>query len=295
MMTERKPQSQEMFNELADSLFPDLPLIMHGSGDVHPNDVNPATVSLLSFLVARYIRDLVDAAVDAHDILTDGSGRLMPPASPFPKDDGCRGKDIKSRNSRKRTRWNISEREDCILHDAEDWELPLSPAKICRKDGNNDMREDEEQIVSHDEWQGTVGIDLNENYIRSNYSSIPYTIGPQSFVFPICHDPILYSRVREIQSARRNITDVLMDPVVAECIREEGPDALGDSMFEWVKWESLELYLPSAGSEKRGKSAGEEEDETDKAKKREMVRRVGLEAKWPGLDRLLPVYGSDIL
>ena len=52
------------------------------SGDVSPDGVDPESVALLADLTTNYISGLVDAAVDVHDILTDGSG-VAPPQPPI--------------------------------------------------------------------------------------------------------------------------------------------------------------------------------------------------------------------
>ena len=68
------------YAELIDAIKPDLPLLMHGSGHVHMNDIDPGSVPLLSDVTASYVSNLVSAAVDAHTMLTDGSG-VAPPTS----------------------------------------------------------------------------------------------------------------------------------------------------------------------------------------------------------------------
>ena len=45
---------------------------MHGSGDVLPEDVNPHSVATLARLIENYVSSLVGAALDAHDVFTDG-------------------------------------------------------------------------------------------------------------------------------------------------------------------------------------------------------------------------------
>ena len=89
--------------ELSESLIDDLPLLMYGSGDVYPYrqrtkrssnssnsnnseqqnknynnetileyQTNLKTASLLSHLTTTYIQNLVHAAIDSHDLFTDG-------------------------------------------------------------------------------------------------------------------------------------------------------------------------------------------------------------------------------
>ena len=86
---------QSAHDALVSSLTPTMPILMHGSGDVEPSQVDPATAHLVADLTATYVGQLVDAAVDAHDILTDGAGGIRPPPN-FPRDDVVSAK----RNSR---------------------------------------------------------------------------------------------------------------------------------------------------------------------------------------------------
>jgi hypothetical protein len=72
--------SQDAYNEIVDALSRDMPLIMHGSGDVL--ETNPQSQLLLSRLTADYISNLVEAAVDAHEILNGGKRPPLPPPPP---------------------------------------------------------------------------------------------------------------------------------------------------------------------------------------------------------------------
>ena len=98
------PESlQASHDALTRSLLPTLPPLLHGSGDVEPSAVNPATVALLADMTATYVGKLVDAAVDAHDVLTDGAGGIRPPPN-FPRrgGDGDDGTSSSNSSSRKR-------------------------------------------------------------------------------------------------------------------------------------------------------------------------------------------------
>ena len=271
--------SQFHLEALSKSLAEDLPLLMHGSGDVHPSLVNPATVSVLALLTGNYIHDLVDAAVDAHDILMNGAGGICPPPPPVYSDEN---------NSHKKRKRKVEE----------DWEQPLPIPKIRRgANGNNgavsfpitpyqplnqplkgnDLNDSNSELtfkaeVLPEEWQGVRGIDLYARRIRNKYTSLPTTIGTQSFIFPICHDAILYGRVMEVQAARRNLASVLVDPVMAKCIEDEGMDVLGETMYGWIDDEET--------------SYGDKE--ASKEKKTELAKRVNCKAQWPGLEDLLP-------
>ena len=82
---------QSAHEALVSSLTPTMPILLHGSGDVEPPRVDPATARLVADLTAAYVGQLVDAAVDAHDILTDGAGGIRPPPG-FPRDDAVSAK-----------------------------------------------------------------------------------------------------------------------------------------------------------------------------------------------------------
>lgn len=71
--------SQDAYSEIVDSLSKDMPLIMHGSGDVPIWDVNPRSARILAQLTANYISNLVEAAVDSQEILNDGERPSLPP------------------------------------------------------------------------------------------------------------------------------------------------------------------------------------------------------------------------
>lgn len=71
--------SQEAYSEIVESLSKDMPLIMHGSGDVPIWDVNPRSSRILAQLTANYISNLVEAAVESQEILNDGKRPSLPP------------------------------------------------------------------------------------------------------------------------------------------------------------------------------------------------------------------------
>lgn len=71
--------SQDAYTEIVDSLAKDMPLVMHGSGDVPTWDVNPRSARVLAQLTANYISNLVEAAVDSQEILNDGERPSLPP------------------------------------------------------------------------------------------------------------------------------------------------------------------------------------------------------------------------
>ena len=71
--------AQAAFSEIVASLSKDMPLIMHGSGDVPVRDVNRQSSRLLAQLTADYISNLVEAAVDSQEILNGGERPPLPP------------------------------------------------------------------------------------------------------------------------------------------------------------------------------------------------------------------------
>ena len=132
---------------LAHALIPDLPLLMHGSGDVLPEQVDPVSVATLARMIENYVASLVSAAVDAHDIFTDGevvggNACLGPP--PFRAAAGGRESDgddaevdfdYDNRATKKRkTKERASRRQKKA--DIDYWDLPLPPVKENNSDGN---------------------------------------------------------------------------------------------------------------------------------------------------------------
>ena len=247
-----------------DALIPDMPLLMMGSGDVHCTQVDPATAELLAILTVEYTEKLVKAAVDAHDILTDGSGGILPIPS-FKK---------------KRQR--------------DDWESDLPIPRIKNKKANNYSP----HCISG-EMQGAAkeyakGVDLYANRIRSTYSSIPSAMGVQNFLFPICHDAEIYGKVKDNQEFKVEVDRVLLDSAVTDFIaeEEEGFDHLAKSVFQWA-------FVPAAEDGEKGEQRSREKGEQRSiAARKEMARRLssrtGLSVKMPGSeDLLLPMHCKD--
>jgi hypothetical protein len=79
--------SRDAYSEIVDSLSKDMPLLMHGSGDVPVWDVNAQSSRILAQLTANYISNLVDAAVDSQDILNDGERPPLPPPPLMSKEE----------------------------------------------------------------------------------------------------------------------------------------------------------------------------------------------------------------
>ena len=220
---------EEAFETCASALVPDMPLLMHGAGDVVPEAVVEESAVLLARLTTEYITRLCSAAVDAHDILTDGAGGLLPPPAiekklhPMPYSE---------------------ERRDKRKTPGEEyWDDPLPNPNIV---GSSKKSKTEP-------WVGLNGVDLQKSS-RSRKRHIQMAIETQSFIFPICHDAELYHRVVQLQSARREIHQVLEDSVVTEMIQEEFVKQKYDDDDDDVadpEWPSFEALLPIHKFEKK--------------------------------------------
>ena len=259
------PESErQAFAEAVVAIAPDMPLLMHGSGDLPPSEVNADTAALLSELTVQYISGLVDAAVDAHDLLMDGSGGILPPPAlpdrrkpprpPSPSADGASKK--RKRNKKAGTDY---------------WDEPLPEPKIKSKTPKAGAAQ-EGKKVHVDEWVGVAGVDLWEtSRSRKAYVATPSAIGTQCFIFPICHDAGLYGRVMEVQAARRSIAPVLMDSVWLDMVNAEG-GRLGSSTRK----------RPATASD-RDANDDAEEDEEDNNEEEQLPT-------WPGSESLLPIH-----
>lgn len=279
----RNEKSQEAFNEVVTAIQRDMPVVMHGSGDVRPSAVDPESVRLLSELTANYIANLVHAAVDSHELLNGGMSQPLPPpplprthtaATPRPyeepeKKDG-KGKDSKSLNNNSKVPEPKHRKRRRVTD--EFWDEPLPEPKIKNKPTKvKETKGPKFEGVPVDEWVGVSGVDFFETHrARNAHVSAPSAIGTQSFIFPVCHDVGLYGKVLEVQAARRNIAPLLVDPVIQDVLRNEGalrgPEAL----------------------RKRDKKSGDADDDEPQETDSEDEEAGG--ATWPGLDSLLPLH-----
>lgn len=80
--TAKNAATTTAYDDIVVALLQDMPLIQHGSGDVVPSQTNRDTTQLLAQLTARYISNLVEAAVDSQEILNDGHRPPLPPPPP---------------------------------------------------------------------------------------------------------------------------------------------------------------------------------------------------------------------
>ena len=289
---------QSAHDALVSSLTPTMPLLLHGSGDVQPSQVDPATAHLVADLTATYVGQLVDAAVDAHDILTDGAGGIRPPPN-FPRDDVVSAK----RNSRvsmaavkqsggsiggggtKRMRRNASSisggggggNGDVVPGSIDDcWddvEVPLpkvrktpstAAAKSALLPSRTTSTDQQPNNINNDDestdWAGLAGVDLFGPRRRVPYAGPPYTIETKSFIFPICHDATLYGRIMEVQKARRTIAPLLVDPILRDMVRGEGREVVRAIEAGRRLGEGEALVVGGAGAAGAGGGSGTASD-----------------------------------
>lgn len=201
-MPSAKERLQEAFDKTVRSISSDIPLMMHSAGDSLTPD--PNTVQLVSALTVQYMGRLVDAAIDAREILhpdIHAAGGTTPPLPPPPLPD--------HRSAPKRQR-------------EEYWDDPLPEPKIRGRDTMAAASSAQEARDSEvEEWVGVAGVDLWEHsraraaYVRG--------ISSQQFKFPLCHDSYVYGRIREVQAAKMTIiAPLLQDTALHETVQAEG-------------------------------------------------------------------------
>ena len=297
--------SHKAFAEAVSALSRDMPILMHGSGDVLPDQVNPDTVQLISELTARYISNLVDAAIDAQQLLAGGQATRPPPPRyprsrkpplPFLPAPADKKKSDKDDDHHHKAAVGLKKRPR--RPDVDYWDEPLPVPKIKKSKsravteasasgdaqeksaaGDKLSEEDEQKPVHIDQWVGAVGVDLwEQSRSRAAFVRMPDAVGVQCFIFPICHDGFLYGKVMQVQASRRAIAPVLVDSVLLDLVRTEG--ALARKHAPRRK---------KTASNKSAKDSGDAdvEDEPEQEED-EMPQDDG--AAWPGLEYLLPVH-----
>jgi hypothetical protein len=269
---------KEAFSQAVAAFLVDVPVIMHGSGDVTSSAVHPDTAHLLSSLTTQYISNLVDAALDSHLMLQDGgehSRVLRPPPPTFRRSrlpPIPLAPELIKANKRKRRRVRSAD---------EFWDDPLPKPKI-RKPGPtltmpNRGEATPDGNVSIDEWVGVAGVDLMENRARLAYVRGTAALSTQSFIFPICHDIYAYGRVTEVQAAKRTIQPLLIDQTLMELVRTDG-QTQGHTQRK-----KTQRFDNESDSDEDGEDEGKQDAED-----------IGPE--WPGLEAVLPVHcGEGIL
>eukprot|EP00985_Skeletonema_marinoi_P026009 scaffold19730_cov89-Skeletonema_marinoi.AAC.1 len=327
---------------LAHALLPDLPLLMHGSGDVLPELVNPKSVAVLAQLTERYIASLVSAALDAHDIFTDGevvgggaclaippfasSGAAAAAADSDSEDDNNYGaKEESDETNRKRKRSDKEKISRKFKQRKIDyWDQPLPAAapggggeedssneidsSINESDSSDDDSEDEASQSTtlrsgerrkNSGFIGTVPLDLHANQrTRDYYVSAPTAMDARSFIFPICHDAVLYQRIKEMQANRRAISRDMMDHVLLQAVQEEGVN-IGrmdvSDMWNSVLTSAVGAAAAAAEEEvsKGGSSSAAKDGDTKTKEEGEDKKSVeaglvdsNVKASWPGMKPL---------
>jgi hypothetical protein len=291
------------FEKVVKAISPDIPLLMHGSGDVVPQEVNLDTAGLVAELTAQYIARLVDAAVEAHHTLTDnGKGGILPPPSrqyrtplvpPMMMDQINNNNNTSTitttaaadsttmkttQQQRKRRKAGIEYWDDPIpvpeIHNSTTTATDFEKLSSRNSSSKSDMTADRC-------WVGVAGVDFFEtSRTRKAYVTTPSVMGTQCFVFPICHDAQLYGRVLEVQSARRNLEPELVDTTVMDLVRTEGK-------IQKKKTKSLS----SSSKEEKTEVGGDEHTNHHHADEDE--DELGdEEAMWP-MDPFLPTYGNE--
>ena len=321
--------NDDISRTLAHALLPDLPLLMHGSGDVLPEHVNPKSVAVLAQLTERYVASLVSAAMDAHDIFTDGEvvgGGACLGIPPFPSasaavaanesdsdDDNIiyYGKDDSEEATRKRKR---SEKEKISKKFSQRkidyWDQPLPGGDGGEEDSSNefdsstndsdssenDSDDDSSQLSSLRSgaggerrkagFIGSVPIDLHANQrTRDYYVSSPTAMDTRSFIFPICHDAVLFQRIKEIKAYQRAISIDLTDHALLQAVQDEGVNI--ERMDVSYMWNSVLISAMSGIAEldeMKGGSGSATNDADKKAKEGSVEAGLvdsNVEASWP--------------
>lgn len=303
-MSTPKEQFKHAFQETEATLAKDMPLLLHGSGDVDPSQVNPATARLLAALTAEYIQKLVDAAIDSHQMLRDsllGSVTTAPPAlpppvfirkrqpsiptpptpTPFIATDSHSNSSTAATTSTLLDSHNLADKRK--RHCEEFWDEPLPVPKIKRP---NEDKTTASADLAPDQWVGVAGVDFLEQRARTAYVQGPTYLTTQSFIFPLCHDVFTYGRILEVQTARRTLASLLVDPVVTDLVRVEGKKQ--QQQHQKQKKKTGSSQYPMGGTS--GTTSDPEDD--DNGEEYESADEDGPlhESSWPGLDDLLPFY-----
>lgn len=290
--------------ELSKSLSKELPFLMYGSGDVYPyrytsttstssstdsakHDNDPNTVSLLAELTCDFIHDLVHAAIDSHDIYTNGKC--------FGRNDGGGGGGIIPNpnfiSPSSSTSTALCTNTDNIRKRNRDWEeeLPIPIITSLQK-----SEQQQQQLLPPPPpppplWQGSTGLNISSNEIRSKYMSSTQTINEKSFLLPIYHDETMYNRCKEILSFHQDLTDVLFDPVYRQVGNEDIMDGLmnGNGIGSDANGSTGNGAIRNNGA--RGMN-----DVDRKRQKQESVNSNSMNDKdrldivnWPGFDSLV--------
>lgn len=365
MKVSNKTKSKSTYKSLAHAIIPELPALMHGSGDVRPEHVHPQSVAILARLIEKYVASLVSAALDAHDVFTDGQvvggGACLGPP-PFrhamgggivgeeegsDDDDDDEEKDAIDEITKKRKeKAKASARRKKAKIDYWDVPLPIPPppsslhshssnlSHYSNVDDDDDSDEDDElqmsmlspfrrnssSACSSSMMYGTQGdnpllrgfapVDLHANErSRKYYVAAPTVMDARSFIFPICHDAVLYQRIKEVQANRRAIHKDVVDNALLEVMREEGTKEGRRGMVD--AWDAVlgsrasnngdTCSTATISGDKKKKTKGDnmifgakenEKTKVGSSNTKNLVVGAGLvdadvDPSWPGLNSLL--------
>lgn len=262
-----KEAMEEAFATATRALASDMPVLMHGSGG---GEGNWETQKLVATLTVQYCQRLVEAAIDARDMLLSDNHRDLLPPPPLPR---SRKPALPSNTKRKRA-------------SEEFWDDPLPEPKI-RGQGSAVPKDETE---TEDKWVGVAGVDLWEkSRARAAYVS---GISSQQFMFPVCHDTYVYGRIREVQAAKLTVTEPLLhDVTVIDMLRTEGHLQHQEDLQKRLRLRKSNNTKIKHDKVDNNKDSGsisdpEEEDVADESEADEEEEGP----TWPGLQDLLPAH-----
>ncbi|GAX12237.1 hypothetical protein FisN_1Hh167 [Fistulifera solaris] len=274
-----KEKLNQAFQSTVAKLVQDMPLLMHGAGDVMPNEVNPDTTALLAALTTHYMEQLVEAAIDAHQMsrhnntqdpsLPPGSFRksLLPPlpSPPEPAFPRHPHNSFDTHTTHKR------KRRSTIQY----WDEPLPEPKIGDENHETPPPEDA------DTWVGLAGVDFFHDRTRMAYVQAPAALTTQSFIFPLCHDTYTYGRIVEQQAFQQSLEPVLVDRVVMEMVQAEGQQQHARAL---KKNKTGVNNKKKKQVEKDGNASDPDDEDGDLSVDEEEEKDIPT---WPGLDSLI--------
>lgn len=271
----QQPSHVEPTNSLAIDLLPSLPLLMHSAGDALPEEVSPESTAVLSTLVEQYISSLVTAAMDAHDVRTNGEVVGGGAVLGIPYFNEKRQSESSASNNggvskkRKIEYWDEPlKSEDDIISSEEDDAPLLASGRRSSISSTSSLNEMKAVCTA-------ALLDIHTSRSRKHYVTPATALDVKSFIFPICHDAVLYQRVKELQSQRRQIKRDLTEGQFMKAMREEGGELSRGAGSD--AWDAI-----------WGTRLGNSGDVADVGAviKAGLVDGEGVEATWPGLDIL---------
>ncbi|GAX21331.1 hypothetical protein FisN_1Lh167 [Fistulifera solaris] len=264
-----------------------MPLLMHGAGDVVPNEVNPDTAALLAALTTHYMEQLVQAAIDAHQMSRDNNSKdpslpprslqksLQPPlpSPPEPVFPRHLYNSLDNQTTHKR------KRRSTIQY----WDEPLPEPKIGDETVRNESSSSSSPPEDADTWVGLAGVDFFHDRTRMAYVQAPAALTTQSFIFPLCHDTYTYGRIVEQQAFKQSLEPVLVDRVVMEMVQAEGQQQHARALKK--NKTGANNNKKKNHQEKDGNASDPEDEDGDLSVDEEEEKDIPT---WPGLDSIIP-------